>query len=166
MRFSRNRFFISLSVVFFTMIAGPVRGQAGNIRIRSDNQALNDLLVELRQQYQIRVSFDDQLLSGYRITADTVFADPDEAIQFLISNLPIGLRKTSKSYILYPLSPIVTLEDKKISGRIIDKDTRETLPYSHIWCNDQLIISDQNGNFALRSEFDTLFHLQVSYLGY
>ncbi|NOR34803.1 MAG: TonB-dependent receptor plug domain-containing protein, partial [Bacteroidales bacterium] len=48
---------------------------------------------------------------------------------------------------------------------VLDSQTGETLPYSHILINESGLITDFNGNFSFIST-DSLFDLSISYLGY
>lgn len=144
----------------------PLSGQTNPLKIKAAGKPLNEVLIALRDDYGIRFSFDHQLLSSYKITADTVFYQTDDALSYLIKGLPLEFKKTLQTYVLYPVIVPEPTRVYQLSARISDKDTRETLPYTHIRYENQMVISDQNGNFSLYSTSGNQFHLIISYLGY
>jgi len=166
LKFITNDHHGPLVFVLLVLLSLPVSGQDPKIKIKADGKALNEVLITLREDYGLRFSFDHQLLSTYPVTADSSFTNSREAINFLIKGLPLDYKRSLGTYIFFPVKPSGTSMSYRISGRITDRITRETLPYTHVICGNQLVVSDQNGNFSLRSETDSLFSLTISYLGY
>jgi len=136
-----------------------------SIEIDALNDPLNEVLMEMARDHGIQLSFDDQLLSGYRVTLRQSFQKPDEAIARLVKDLPLAYRKIGEVFTIYPSEPETRPENYLLTGRVIDSHTGEVLPFSHILVNQTGVISDFNGNFSYVSG-DSLFQLRISYLGY
>ena len=112
------------------------------------------------------LSFNDRQLSAYTLTVDKKFASPAEAFDFLLKGLPLAYEVSEGVYVFYT----VQLKEKPkkfiIAGRISDKTSHETLPYSGILINNTVVLSDAKGNFSFTSSTDSVFSLRISYLGY
>lgn len=136
-----------------------------SIEINVVNEPLNQVLMEMVRDYGIQLSFDDQLLSGYPITVKKGFDNPEEAITFLIKDYPLDFKQIGEVFTLYSKEPEIVIKNYRLSGRVVDSKTGETLPYSHIIINQSGVVTDLNGNFSFVST-DSLFRLTISYLGY
>jgi len=136
-----------------------------SVAIDAKDKPLNQVLLEMARDYGIQLSFDDQLLSAYTLTLDKTFENPEEAITFLIKDYPLDFKQIGDVFTLYSIQAEETPTRHNISGRVIDSQTGETLPYSHIIINQSGMVTDFNGNFSFVSP-DSLFHLSISYLGY
>jgi len=121
--------------------------------------------MELARDYGIQLSFDDKLLSAYTINLQKSFNNPEEAIAFLIKDYPLDCKQIGDVFTLYCTRAEETPTRHNISGRVIDSQTGETLPYSHIIINQSGLVTDFNGSFSFVST-DSLFQLSISYLGY
>ncbi|TFH35741.1 MAG: hypothetical protein E4G95_06530, partial [Bacteroidia bacterium] len=62
----------SLLIVFLFSLA-LVEGNSQGIRLNVDSEPLNSVLISLSNSYGIQLSFNDQQLSGYKVTADSSF---------------------------------------------------------------------------------------------
>lgn len=140
-----------------------LRGQS--VSIKAVDEPLNHVLMQMARDYGIQLSFDDQLLSAHSITLDQDFTSPEEAITFLIKDYPLDFKQIGNVFTLYSTETEKTATNFRLSGRVIDSQTGETLPYSHILINESGLVTDFNGNFSFVST-DSLFDLSVSYLGY
>jgi len=141
----------------------PLWGQT--IDINKVNSPLNEVLMEMAREYEIQLSFDDKLLSGYPVTLKQSFQKPEEAIACLIKDFPLEYQRIGEVFTIYPVEPEVQLKNYLLSGRVVDSKTLEVLPYSHILVNESGVITDFNGNFSCVSG-DSIFQLSISYLGY
>ena len=141
----------------------PLAGQT--IEIRAKEEPLNQVLMELAREYSVQLSFNDQQLSTYSITTQETFANPEEAISFLIKDYPLDFRQIGGVFTIYRTHHPELIKQQQLSGRVIDALTGETLPYSHVQINNSGTVTDFNGKFSFISG-DSLFHLRVSYLGY
>jgi len=141
------------------------------IKIEASNKSLSQILVDLRDNYDVDFSFDDTKLSKYKISISKSFVSIDETLNFLLKDLPFKYEKQTGVYIIFSTKSDDEIENEKpvvycISGRIMEYNTREFLPYSLILVNAHNILSDQNGNFKYSSTKDSIFNIKVSNLGY
>ncbi|MCU0471760.1 MAG: TonB-dependent receptor [Bacteroidales bacterium] len=136
------------------------------ISIKCTEEPLNQLLINLRSEYGLMLSFDDSHLSSFKLSCDTAFASAEKAIDFLLLGLPLRHEINNGVYIIYPFR--IKEKPKKyiISGRITDKTNQETLPFSGIQINNTVLGSDAKGNFSLTSTTDSIFNVKISYIGY
>jgi len=147
------------------LLFSQVRISGQTFEINAVDEPLNQVLMELARDYGIQLSFDDKLLSAYTINLQKSFNNPEEAIAFLIKDYPLDFKQIGGVFTLYSTQAQETPTRHNISGRVIDSQTGETLPYSHIIINQSGMVTDFNGNFSFVST-DSLFHLRISYLGY
>lgn len=143
---------------------------AQQVRVHASKKALNQVFVEMRDNYDIDFSFSDNALSKYTVTVAKTFKSIDEAIEYLLKGLPFQFEKNSGVYVIFPKA-IPNVEKPKpkvyrIAGRIMESKTNEVLPFSSIKINSTGIISDHNGNFLYSSTKDSVFRIQVAHLGY
>ena len=125
--------------------------------------------MQLRETHGLKFSFDDDLLSKYKLSINRSFVTADKAITFLIKDFPLSMEKLDGVYVIYPivkstksLQPANTV----VHGVIRDIDSGESLPYCHIILNNINTIADGQGRFSFTSKSDSIFRIQVSYLGY
>jgi hypothetical protein len=150
-------FFISLISISYSQ----------EVRITCTDEPLNKILIALRDNYVLMMSFDDKQLSLFKITVDKKFSSPIQAFDYLLRGLPLKYEVSDEGvYIFYS----VQLKEKPkkfvIAGRITDRTNHETLPFSSILINNSSLISDSKGNFSFTSATDSVFSMKISYLGY
>lgn len=156
---------ISSFIVLFLLMAQLVSfGQ--EISVEANNIPLNKLLVNIRNDHKIQISFDDQLLSQYTVTLNKTFKNPEEAIREIIRNLPLGFEKSGDVFIIYPVKKQKKEVQLHLSGKILDAVTLEPLPYSHIIINNFPHVTDLKGAYVFISKTDSIFSVKVSQLGY
>jgi hypothetical protein len=132
-----------------------------NIVVKAANTPLNTVLTSLRDQYQLKISFNDDLLANYPITINQNFQNPKQAISFLIAGLPLKLTPKNSVYIISKTTDAVLF-----AGKVQDAISKETLPYASILINGNPILTDQMGNFSFKAAADTANNFKISYLGY
>lgn len=150
-------------------LLGPFAVQAQQITLQAENQPLNEVLSEIRKQYGVAFSFDDQLLAAYPITLSTTFSSPEEALAALLKDLPLTFEKSGQVFIIIPQHPAVREElalQQKLIGRITDALTGEYLPYSHLLVGENGSITDASGSFSVLVSPDSCLSVRVSHLGY
>ncbi|MCF6356331.1 MAG: TonB-dependent receptor [Draconibacterium sp.] len=132
--------------------------------------SLNKVLIELRDSYDIQFSFDDKLLSRYKITATREFDTKEDAISFLINDLPLFFEKSGDIFVVFPAKAKKKSSKRnkitRVGGQVVEAETYEPLPFSYIIINDKQVQSDQNGNFSFLASADTSFNMHISHLGY
>ena len=153
---------VSLILIVFT---GLVL-YSQELRISVNSIPLNRVLIDLRDSYNLKLSFNDQQLSVYEITMEEDFDNPGDAIEALIRGLPLGMETEGDVYIIYPVMVTVAPVKYYLSGNIVDAQSRESLPYSHILIDGHGYVTDFKGNFSYSAFDDSIFNVRVSYLGY
>ena len=140
------------------------------IKITASKKKLNQVILEIRDNYNIDFSFNDKELAKHSVSVSKTFTNVDLALEYLLNDLPFEYQKTSGVYIIYPKKIAIVEKTKpkvyRISGRILEVKTNEVLPFSNILVNSTGIISDQNGNFLFSTVKDSVFRIKVSHLGY
>ena len=158
---------VILIILLISNSLHPLNGQ--EIKLNFTNEPLNRVLTWVRDNYDIEFSFDDRALSEYTINVNRSFSSYEELLSFLIKDTGFKFEKSGNTFLIYPSKKDRDEQSKRkyiITGRVIDKNTSEALPFSHISINEKWIITDFKGNFSYYSENDSLFDLKVSYLGY
>ena len=154
---------ISVLLVFLCLVNSLLSQE---IRISCSDEPLNNILVTLRDNYGLMLSFDDEQLSAYTFTVDKKFASPPQAFDFLLRGLPLAYEVSGGVYVFYTVRVKEKPKNFVISGRLSDKTSHETLPYSGILINNTVVLSDAKGNFSFVSSTDSIFSMRISYLGY
>ncbi len=138
---------------------------AQNISIKAKKKALNKILIEIRDEHKLNLSFNDAELSKYSITVNQKFTSPESAFDFVLAGLPLTYEKHGDVYLFFtkkqpePEPHILTL-------KITDKKNGESLPFTHLEINGKGNITDAFGNYTLSSLNDSIFRVRVSHLGY
>lgn len=136
------------------------------IKIQCTDKPLNQILISLRSEYGLMLSFDDTHLSSYKLSADKTFPSIDKAFDYLLAGLPLKYENNNGVYIIYSVHIKEKPKRYIISGRITDSSSQETLPFSGIQINNNVISSDVKGNFSFTSKTDSVFNIKISYIGY
>ncbi|MFA9388202.1 MAG: TonB-dependent receptor domain-containing protein [Prolixibacteraceae bacterium] len=144
--------------------------QTKSIKIEANHQALNSVLLQLRNQYNIQFSYSDNELAKFYVTLHQTFNNKEEAIKFLLKDLPFVLKKTGDVFIIIPQKKKEKEEKQtsttRIGGQIVEAGSFEPLPFSHILINNHQMVSDVMGSFNYTASTDSSFHVQISHLGY
>jgi len=153
-------------LLVFSLCLSPVILKSQEIRVDANNAPLNEVLLALSKQYNLQFSFDDRLLSQYKVTLNKTFKNPNEAICEIISDLPLVYEKSGDVFVIYSAKKQKTEVQYRLSGKILDALTLEPLPFSHVIINNYPNISDLKGSYAFISKTDSIFAVKVSQLGY
>ena len=139
---------------------------AQEIVIEAHNTPLNRVLIQLAEEYHTQLSFDDKFLSNYSVSVQETFDSPEDAITYLLRGLPLGYQKNGEVYVIFrePIPP--EIKSYPLSGRIVDFQSGEALPYSHVLIDHQGVVTDFSGRFSFVSTTDSVFGISISYLGY
>lgn len=158
---------VKQAVFFILLILGVLSAYAQEIRVDADNVPLSNVLVEIRDTYNVQLSFDDQLLSGYSVTLTKTFNNPQSALTKLISNFPLGLEQSGEVFIIFSIRQ--KAKEKRVfrlAGQVLESGSNEPLPYSHVIINGLTLATDLRGSFSFVSNQDSVFTLKASQLGY
>ena len=164
-----NKKYFKLIILLFFSYAISL---AQEIKIDVNNQAINTVLIEMWEKYDIQFSFDDKLLSRYNITRSGLYKSPEEAIKSLLSGIPLSYEIINKVFVIYKSKKQITDKSLKkhpnfhLSGQVIESGSLEPLPYSYVVVDDHLLATDFNGDFTYTSPTDSIFNVRVSHLGY
>lgn len=150
-------------IVFLWFCHVSLSGQ--KIEIQAEQEPLNQVLLGMAKEYRVQLSFDDRQLSEYDITLQRSFDNPETAIRFLIRDLPLEVRQIGEVFTIYRHTVPEIIRKYRLSGRVIDLKTGESLPFSHVLVNQSGVVTDFNGIFTYVSA-DSVFNLRISYLGY
>ena len=154
------------SVVYILLNIAVVCAFGQQVEVVCENKPLSGVLVEMRNTYSIQFSFNSEQLSNYKISRNASYASPEEAIRDLLKGLPLSYELKHGVYLIFE----ATVEKKEtvylIKGQVVDVKNNEPLPFCHVLINQVGLISDFNGYFSFKSASDSVYQLQVSYLGY
>jgi hypothetical protein len=157
-----------LFVVILLSFAGFA--QPSIIKVEAKNQPLNVVFLQLRNQYNFQFSYSENQLSKYKVTVSKTFESKQEAVEYLLKDLPFELKKMDDVFIIIPSKKKQKEELKKdktqITGQIVEAGSYEPLPFSYILINNHPMIADVTGNFNYTTIIDSSYHLRISHLGY
>jgi len=156
---------IILVLILLSWISVQLRGQA--VRVSAHDEPLNKVLTRLIQEYNASISFNDKALSAFQITLTGDYGSVQEAVARLIKKLPLQLELQDEVVVIFPAAEEVQVKRRRsISGKVYEQQTGEPLPYAHVLVNGRGLVTDLTGHFSYFSDTDSLFHTQVSHLGY
>ena len=135
------------------------------IAVDVTDKPLNEVLIDLSATYGLQISFNDRELAQYRVTQKGTFSAPEAVLSKLLKNLPLDYERTGDVFVIFPLVQKGKPPQYTILGRVMDKTSREPLPYSHVTINGHGLVADLTGNFSLLTT-DSSFDIHVSHLGY
>jgi outer membrane receptor for ferrienterochelin and colicin len=158
----------TISIILFLLMVNTGFAQPDKIHIEAKNKNLSLVLLEMRDRYDYHFSYSESELARFKVSVSKTFNSKHEAIAFLIKDLPLKLQQQGGVYIIIPDKNKIIEKNQpvRLSGTIVDAETFEPLPYSHIIINKRPTISDVNGSFAFTASADTDFNIHVSHLGY
>ena len=140
------------------------------IEINVQKTSLNEVLLDLKVKYGLQFAYDKDLLIRYKVSLNRTFSSEDEALDHLLKGLPLELEKSGDVFLIFPkIQQKQTAQKKKltqISGKVMEVQTYEPLPFSYILINNKSIQSDRLGHFTFLASADTTFDLRISHLGY
>jgi len=138
---------------------------AQTVHLRYNNQSLDKILIDLQAKYSVNLSFSNNQLSKYTCTVNNDFSNVHDALEFLLIKTPLVVEQFGDVYLIKQ----GTEKESKtflLAANIIDKNTRERLPYAHILVNERPLTTNQNGSFSVKCKTDSVFRVKVSYLGF
>ena len=155
-------------LVVFLLLAFQVAAQtSGKIKVNARKTPLDQVLLDLKENYGIQFAFDSDLLSQYPVTVNRSFETEDETIRYLVRSLPLMVEKSGDVFLIIPQkeepepAPVF-----RISGQVLEINSNEPLPYSNVLINQRPVQADQQGHFNYIASADTGFNVQISHLGY
>lgn len=156
----------SLVILFFLVSKTFSLFAQQAIVVKAQHQPLNKIITKLRDQYDIKLSFNDDKLAQYVLDVNQTFNSADDALHFLIKGLPLNIEKLDDVFVITSRAAIITDKKFLLSGYVMDGQNYESLPFASISIQGYPLITDQKGNFSYASNTDSVFKLHISYLGY
>lgn len=150
--------------LFFLLPVLQLPGQS--LKIQADQKPLNLVLIQLAKDYEVQLSFDDEALSAYPVTVNQLFNSPEEAISYLLRDLPLDFQKSGKVFIIFKKAGPVEVRSYRLYGQVVDAHSGESLPYAHLIIQNKGIASDLNGKFSCVISSGQPLDVSASYLGY
>lgn len=154
----------------FLLLSAVGISQPQAIQVEAKDLPLNVIFLQLRNQYNFQFSYSEDQLSKYKVTLSRTFESKEEAIRYLLKDLPFELKKKDDVFIIIPYKKQQKDEPRKnqtqITGQIVEAGSYEPLPFSYILINNHPMIADITGNFNYTAAIDSSFHLRISHLGY
>jgi len=157
---------LSRKFILFLLFISSAILQAQEIHLNYSNTSLNKILIDIRDSNDLHLSFDDKLLSKYKVTVDKTFPSPETAILQLIRPHGLTVEKDKDVFVIYKNRKQKRKKQFLLAGQIKDATNGEPLPYSYIIINDKTIPTDVKGSFSYLSETDSIFTVKASHLGY
>lgn len=159
-----------ISKLFLILWVAVGFAQTENIRIEVRDLPLNAVLLHLREKYDFHLSYSENQVARYKITASQTFSSKEETLKFLLEGLPFQLKKIDDVFVIIPekkkTKDSPPSNQTRITGQIIEAGSSEPLPFSQIMINNQPLLSDVSGNFSFLSTDENSFRLRISHLGY
>ena len=163
----------SITKIFITslllVISWSTIGQSLHLYV--DNEPLNKVLLELRDAHGVQFSFNDKLIEECLISDSATYNNPKEAVISLAKRCDFELEIKHNVFVIYERKPeesppeIKTSREYSLRGKIVDTESRETLPFAAIRVNKSGVVSDVNGHFTYAG-VDSTIAIMISYVGY
>lgn len=129
-----------------------------------DHQSLSIFLQKIESQHDVSFSYRDQNITDYRITIKDAKYSLDQILEKISLQTQLQFAKIDDTHILI-------LANEKPKGRVIcgyikDSETKEALPFAHVYVANSSTGSetDINGYFELKIKNEDV--VEVSFLGY
>ncbi len=123
---------------------------------------LLEAIEALSKNQKLKFSYDDHLLSQYKLTKEIKADSDQELITKLLKNLPFKVQSTGDVYLIIPQKKAVKFP---VYGEVLDKESGQPLPFAYVEIANKMVATDEQGKFSLSTSSDTIAVL-VSYLGY
>ncbi len=110
--------------IIILLIVTSISASAQKIRVKATNEPLSSVVRRLNTE----VSFDNKVLSQYRITIDKSFSSTDKAINYLIEGKPLQVRKVAGVFIITEqASTVIKKTERKPEYKNLVKKYPDTL---------------------------------------
>jgi len=158
------------TLLLLILLLGFLSGKTQDINIQCKDKPLQQILLELRDQYKVQFSYNPEDLEDCKITKNQNYPSPETALTNILSACQLSFIKKGNIFIIkreHDIHPPPKKQEEQYaySGKIIDKSTLEALPFASIQFEHQYFITDASGNFSFLLS-DSIMNAQVSYVGY
>ena len=163
---TKNKIVAKFLFSFIIFLSPLTLYSQGEIILNSKSEPLNYVLIGMRDDYGIQLSFNDYQLSQYLVSADGVFRNAEDALRHLLADLPFTLSRSGEVFIISSSAYQRNIVRYLVAGQIRDKASRESLPYSQILFGTKWMETDFLGQFSFQTLEQPPYYLKASYLGY
>ena len=139
-----------------------------NIEITGDYKGkLPKVFKKLRNDYDLKFAFDNQLVKSIRIDQSFYYQTPEEVLEQMLLNTGLDFKNVEGTFVILK-SDTKEYLTISFSGRIIDSESKEVLPFANIILKNRDIgtNSNQDGLFTFKNLENNDDTLVISYLGY
>lgn len=148
----------------------PILAISQSITVKVENKPLSEVFYQMRDEYQIQFAFNSKNLKNCIVTKSKTYQTPEEAIQDLTKEFDLTYKKEGNLFVILPaeIEPKQTKPEiiyYLFSGKIIDSQTKETLPSAVIKYAKNYQTTDATGFFSFKST-DSIVQIDIRYLGY
>lgn len=151
-----------LLILLVLTLCSITKSFSQSVTLDYEDELLNEILLDLNQRYGVQVSINSSLSNSCPITINEQFKSMALALQALADECKLSLKKIGEVYIFRSrVSPEVRAKEvpKKpatppsylFQGQIVEKDTKEPLPFSILRMKGRGVVADENGRFSFKS---------------
>jgi hypothetical protein len=136
------------------------------IKIDVSKTKLDEVFIILHKKYGVQLSYDNNLISKYKLSLNQEFKTVKNAISAITKKLGLKYEIINEVFIISKDKNYTPQQKKHIySGQLIDPTNNEPLPYSSIQLSFGHLIADASGKFAFETLNDKE-ELKISHIGY
>jgi hypothetical protein len=134
---------------------------------------LSKVLRTIQEKYRVRIAYDPALVQNIVVDLQLNDLNIAQSLERLTAGTPVTVQQVGTNFIIIPrLSPSHESTGEKInirlSGKVIDQHTGETLPQATIRVRgtDIATTTNNDGNFTILTIPQDTCSLEIRYLGY
>ncbi len=95
---------IWLFVFMFLALVELTAQTVKKIKVTALKTSLSQVLLDLKESYGIQFAFDNDMLSKYAVSVNRTFQSEEEALSYLLKDLPFELEKSGDVFLIIPIS--------------------------------------------------------------
>ena len=153
------KFFVGFCLILQTFTTSA---QDGVYQVDFYKTPLNEALKQVEAQYNLKFSFDPELIKQKTITVRIRETKIQKFTDQFLESVPFNIRKLRDVYLILPEHKPVS---RNLLGKVTDADNGSPLAYAVIQLEGKGVITDQNGLFSVKVPRDSV-EITVNYLGY
>ncbi len=148
--------------------------QENTVSLNFTDTPITEVLREIKRQTGIKLAYDARALREVEISIKTETSDVEQALGTVLQNSGYEAVFIKKTWLVIPLE--IRIDDKerkvkrnfRVSGRLVDSNTGEPLPYANISLQGRSggAMSNLDGYFSMPSVSIDTIPLCISYVGY
>lgn len=168
---TRSIFIAVFICVPFTLLAQ----QPAEVRIHEifHKTPLSKILKTIQEKYSLKIAYDPSLVQNIVVDLQLNDLSIEQSLERLTEGTPVMVQHVGTNFIIIP-RPRVSYEsigekiDIRLSGKVIDQSTRETLPQATIRIRgtDITTTTNNDGYFTILTIPHDTCSLEIRYLGY